>query len=286
MSDFDRVIKENIEAVFLPLLDKLFGLSIRNTFEIKDKVQRTVEREPDFLKRVIDYTGLEFILQLEFQTNNDPEMVYRMAEYKALLQRKYKLEVRQFVIYLGTRPVNMVTELQPRQQIRGFSLTNIHDLSIDNALNSEVPEEIILAILMDFRNADPVSIVRQIITKLRATASDETKLMRTIQQLLILSRLRNLQTITNKEIKNMPITYDITKDSLYLEGLEIGEEKGIEKGIEKGFEKGIEKGKQEGKDEVIVNALQLGVLTAEQIAEMVNVSGDYVTALQKRNSNK
>ena len=76
----------------------------------------------------------------------------------------------------------------------------------------------------------------------------------------------------------MPITYDITKDSLYLEGLEIGEEKGSEKG----FEKGIEKGKQEGKDEVIVNALQLGVLTAEQIAEMANVSVEYVLQLQKK----
>ena len=85
MGDYDKVIKENIEAVFLPLLEKFTGIKIVQSFEIKDKVQRTVEREPDFLKRIVDQSGKELILQLEFQTQDDHEMVYRMAEYRALL---------------------------------------------------------------------------------------------------------------------------------------------------------------------------------------------------------
>ena len=79
MGDYDRIFKENIEAVFLPLLEKLLNLPIKNTFEIKDKLQTTIEREPDFLKRVIDQQNNEFILQIEFQTQDDQEMVYRLA---------------------------------------------------------------------------------------------------------------------------------------------------------------------------------------------------------------
>ena len=80
MGDIDRIFKQNIGDIFLPLLDKYLGLSIKSTAEIKDKVQTTIEREPDFLKKVIDQQDQEFILQMEFQTTDDPEMVYRMAE--------------------------------------------------------------------------------------------------------------------------------------------------------------------------------------------------------------
>ena len=51
MGDFDKVI-ENIEAVFLPSVEKLFGIKINNPVDLPEKIQSTVEREPDFLKKV------------------------------------------------------------------------------------------------------------------------------------------------------------------------------------------------------------------------------------------
>ena len=70
--------------------------------EVKDKIQTTIEREPDFLKRIIDQDGKESpegilqrspwdlwcILQLEFQTTNDPKMIYRMVEYRGILLQR------------------------------------------------------------------------------------------------------------------------------------------------------------------------------------------------------
>ena len=64
MGDYDKIIKENIESIFLPLLEKFTGIKVVTSTEIKDKIQRTVEREPDFLKRITDQTGSEFILHL------------------------------------------------------------------------------------------------------------------------------------------------------------------------------------------------------------------------------
>ena len=59
MADFDKILKENIEAVFLPMVEKMLGISIKKIIEIKDKIQRTIEREMDFLKIIIDQNGSE-----------------------------------------------------------------------------------------------------------------------------------------------------------------------------------------------------------------------------------
>ena len=52
MGDFDGIFKENIESLFTPLLEKLLNISILKSREIKDKLLKTIEREPDFLKSV------------------------------------------------------------------------------------------------------------------------------------------------------------------------------------------------------------------------------------------
>lgn len=201
MGDFDKVIKENIEAIFLPLLEKLLGIRITKSDELKDKIQRTIEREPDALKLITDESGAQFILQLEFQTTDDPKMVYRMAEYKAILQRKYELPVRQFVIYLGAKSPQMPTELSDEEKITGFELKNIHQLATQETLDSDIPEEIILSILSDYPEADANQIIEKILIKLQKAAKDEMELQRSIQQLLILSRLRNLEVDIKKKDK-------------------------------------------------------------------------------------
>ncbi|MEL7145498.1 MAG: hypothetical protein AAFO69_03950 [Bacteroidota bacterium] len=265
MGDFDLIFKENIEAIFRPLLGKMLNISIKESFEIKDKIQTTIEREPDFLKRIVDEDDREFILHLEFQVTDNQEMVYRMAEYKALLQRKFKIPVRQHVIFLGVGTPMMRTQLLPEEQITGFDLQSIRDLSTESALSSEIPEEIILAILTDYPEIDAELVVRRIIEKLQQATTDELRLRRAIEQLLILSRLRKLQKVTKTTVDNMPITYDITEDELYQEGLE----------------KGLEKGAEKKERRLVERAIRKGVYTTEQIADMIDVDIEFVLAIQR-----
>jgi len=152
MGDYDKILKENIAQIFLPLLEKFTGIKIAKSEELKDKVQRTLEREPDFLRKVEDHNGSRYIIQLEFQSSDDSNMVYRMAEYKALLQRKYQIPVKQFVIYLGQKKPKMRTELQRDEQIIGFSLHNVHEIEPQTLTQSNIPEELILTILSNFKS--------------------------------------------------------------------------------------------------------------------------------------
>ena len=50
--DYDKILKENMEALILPLADKLLGLSLGPTEELPDDLQTTLERKPDLLKRI------------------------------------------------------------------------------------------------------------------------------------------------------------------------------------------------------------------------------------------
>jgi len=260
MGDYDKVIKENIEAIFAPILEKLLNISVAKSYEIKDKVQTTIEPEPDFLKRVIDHDGKQFILQIEFQTTNDPDMVYRMAEYKAILQRKFRIPVNQYVIYLGSGSPTMKTLLSVEEQITGFHLTNIKDLPTKSTLNSKIPEEIILTVLGDYPKSNASGMVDSILNRLKQVAKDEASLLKAVQQLLVLSRLRNLDDEIEQKVDNMPITYDIKTDRLY--------------------NKGVEEGKELTKIQMISKALELGLLNVEQIAEMANVPTGYVVSIQ------
>jgi hypothetical protein len=76
--DYDKIFKENIGNLFLALSEKYWGLKIVKSQELKDKLQTTLEVESDFIRWVETETGETFILQLEFQSQDDSEMLLRM----------------------------------------------------------------------------------------------------------------------------------------------------------------------------------------------------------------
>ncbi|HAA16418.1 MAG TPA: hypothetical protein DCE41_33820 [Cytophagales bacterium] len=260
MGEFDKILKENIEALLLPLSGKLLGIRIQATREVKEKLQSTIEREPDFLKWVTDDTGAEFLLHLEFQTQDDPKMVYRMAEYKALLLRKFEVSVRQFVLYLGVGQSKMVTDLPAGQEIKGYALKNLSEIPLDQTLHSSVPEEILLAILGDYPREEGVKVIKRIIERLWSLQSDETTRQHYLQHLVILSRLRKLDSITEEIADQMPITYDIETDHFY------------------------QKGRSREKEEIIKNMLADSSFSLEEIARLTNTSLAIVQKIQGGNT--
>ncbi len=251
-NDYDKILKENIAGLLLPLTEKYLGIKIKDSQELKDKLQTTIEKEPDFLRIVRTHTNEEFILHLEFQTRDEEGMIYRMQEYYGLLRRKHGLPVKQFVIYLGNKTSRMVSQLPPGEVFTGFALKSLKNYSCESLLDSQVPEEIILAVLADFNQQKPAQVIKRILERLREIGQEEITLRKYVRQLSILARLRNLTKETHKQVQDMGLLYDITKDYLYKEGLEKGEEKGVAK--------------------VIINMIKKGTMPLEQIADFTGVS--------------
>ncbi len=246
--------------MFLPLTAKYLGIRIVRSEELKDKLQTTIEKETDFVRIVETDRGEKFILHLEFQSVDEEGMVYRMQEYYGLLRRKYQLPVKQFVIYLGQKPSKMPTQLAPGEVFTGFTLQSLRDYDSQTLLASDVPEEIILAVLSNFKGRKPAGVLKDILRKLKEVSREEITLRKYVRQLAILARLRNLTQETQKQVTNMGLLYDITKDYLYQQGKEEMQEKAIE----------------------IIQLLQDGTMSPEKIAELTGVSIEYVQRMAEK----
>ncbi len=229
---YDRIFKENAQELFLPLVEKKLAVKIISYEALPEKVQKTTEREADFLYKVKTNKKKQFLLHIEFQNKNDPEMLARMQEYHGLFHRKYKLPMHHVVIYLGKRKPTMRNQMREEEIFRGFDLISIYEMNPEDFLSSQVPSVIMLALLTKFKRERTEAVLRLVLTNIKKQANQENDLKKYLEQLLILARIRNLENVTEKIIEDMPITYDIEKDGLY--------KKGVLKGIEQGSEKNHE----------------------------------------------
>ena len=280
---YDKILKENIEEILLPLAEKLLGISFKNSEEIPDKIQITIEREPDLLKIIEG----NYILHLEFQTADEKNMVDRMYVYHSFLWSKYHLPIKQYVIYIGEKKKDlvMVEVLEFEEFTFKYKLINMQDFKFEKFLESSKPEEIMLGILGDFHGITPKKAVKQILDKIYKIAPLPLQFGKYARQLEVLSNLRNFQLIIIKYLETMPIVYNLETDIRYQQGkgkgMEEGIEKGIEKGIEEGIEKGIEKGVINQKLKSIKNLIRSKLLTNQQIAAIEEVAVEFVENIER-----
>src|SRR5882757_1749942 len=70
---YDKILKENLEAVLPGLVRNLLGIHIVRSEVLPDNIQHTKERHPDVLKKVTDQAGETYVMHIEFQVKDEPE---------------------------------------------------------------------------------------------------------------------------------------------------------------------------------------------------------------------
>ena len=206
------------------------------------------------------------ILHIEIQSSNDSTMLHRMRLYHALFTLKYKYPIKQFVIYVGDDKLTMESELKEEEIYKGYELKDVRSYSSEGLTKSDIPEEIIMAVLGDFGNEPAEKVIGLIIERLRVVSQDEGKLGKYVYQLTTLSKLRKLEEITIKKVKDMALTIDLTDSVLYKEGEKAGENK--------------------TKRKMVLNLLKKGTFSIESIAELAEVSVEFVKSAQAEESKK
>ena len=211
-NDFDKIFKENFEQLLPHLLRKVLGLELPRLEDLKDKIQVTVEREMDNLKKAVhDDPRLDYGLHWEIQSA-DEDMRHRNLLYYALFVQKYSLPLKQIVIYVGNEKPKKVQ--QNGLELEGlrleYQVVNLREIPKDLFLSSDVPEDVVLAILGDFGSEQPEKVIRQILQHLFKLIGRVPRLEKYQRQLQTLSRLRKWEVQTQKEISAMPIQYNIS----------------------------------------------------------------------------
>ena len=254
---------ERRSGIIPALMSSVLGFRVKEAEIIREKLQQTKEKEADALRIITDPNGQKFILHLEFQVDDYPKMIYRMHDYWGLLKSKYDFPVRQFVVFIGSGQPKMKTVLAEDGNYFQFQLINITQFDYLRFLSSDNPEEVILAILSDFGKETPENALNKIVQRLEETKTDETTFKKHLRQLRVLSKLRKLDLKFDDMIQNMAKYIDAENDYLYI------------------------RGKHEEQEKVVVNLLLQTDFGLDKIANIANVTTEFVKSIkQKLSANK
>ena len=189
-------------------------------------------------------------------------MVYRMAEYYVMLERKYKLPVRQFVIFLGSATPQMTTRLDRPNLIFNFPLISFATLDYRLFLRSDRPEDVLLSVLANFDSDNADTALRQIIRRIEETSGGDFSLRKHINQLRVLAQLRNLGVKLKSAMDSIAQFISPEKDAFYLIG-------------------------QERTEERIVRSLLSEVdMSVERIAKLAGVTIEFVEQVRQKMTDK
>jgi hypothetical protein len=264
VNQYDKILQECIEDALPGLIKNILNINIEKSEELPDKLQHTKEREPDVLKKVTDENGRIFILQLEFQTTDESNMVYRMADYLIMLSRKYKLPVKQYVIFIGEGIPKMPDRLELETLSFRYNLIGISLIDYRIFLRSKNSDEKIFAILGDFGKDKPKTALTRISESIVQDTQGDLEKERRKNQLRILA---NLRSFTLEEMEVMEhIKFKVENDVYYRAGQEIGENKGLE----------------QGKIEVIKNLLAANKFSISEIANFASVDEIFVKKVRAK----
>jgi len=277
VNQYDKILRENLEAALPGLIKNLLGIHVVQAEELPDDVQHTKERKPDVLKKVIDSNGETFVLHIEFQATDEAEMALRMAEYYIMLSRCYKLPVNQYVIYLGEGAPHMANHIRTEHIHFKYQLISLSAIDYRLLLAADNPQEKMLAILADFGNSDHRQTVETIVKEVITSSQSDFSKQRHIQQLRILSQLRNFKPENIAIMDSIAKIFKKEKDIFYILGQRDGMERGMERGMEKGMERGMEKRTHEFVKTLLLNT----DFNIAKIANLVNVTPAFVRKVKK-----
>ncbi|MDW8087854.1 MAG: Rpn family recombination-promoting nuclease/putative transposase, partial [Candidatus Calescibacterium sp.] len=164
---YDSAIKTTFEKVALGVL-RVLGYEVVEIKPIPQEMQ-VGKLVADFLAIVKLKDGTEFILHVEFQTRNDPDMPKRMLRYFSIIFSGHNLPIRQIVIYLGNEELTMSNKIDMKSGGTSISyeyeIIDLKEVQAEKFLESEAPDVYLLAILG--RTEDISEVVRKIISRLR-----------------------------------------------------------------------------------------------------------------------
>lgn len=242
------------------IIEKVLKIHLVHSEDLPDKIQITRQKEADLLRKVTDQNGHTFVLHLEIQTRDDPDMAYRMLEYRIMAEQVYRLAVRQYVIYLGEKTSQMPTHVDSPGLKYQYTLISFRKLPYRLFLSSDKPEEKILAVLGNFGTEPPGQVLQSVISQIRDASKNNLTENQYLQQLRIIIQLRNLAKEFNKIMEPVATFFKEEKDPFFI--------------------KGKVEGKAEGKGEVVRNLLQTGRFTRSEIVALANVEEAFVRKIE------
>lgn len=258
-NQYDKIVKEIMDSVYMALSKKIIDADFNSVEELSNELHKTREKKTDFLRKIIyPNPAKNYILHVEAQSKDDPNMLYRMQEYHAMIHNKYKLPIVQVVFYFGRGFSKMINSYIYRKNSFHYELISIQEFSYKTFLDSDKSEELILAILADFEDKSKEEIVEMIFSRAKLIVNETNLMGKFVNQIEILSKLRNLDGFIQQFTQNI-MALDLKIEDTFT----------------------FKQGEKKKLDKMILSFYEKLKLTTIQIALAAEVSEQYVIDLIK-----
>lgn len=111
MGKYDITLKNMFSDLTDDILSYFLGIQHTKTEELNIEFPRVETRESDMVFKCSTNEGNIIAAHIEFQSDNDDKMPYRMLRYAVEIMEKYGLMPYQIVIYIGKNNLNMLDKI-------------------------------------------------------------------------------------------------------------------------------------------------------------------------------
>ena len=204
MHGYDTVLKSLLTGSENTLFERITG--VREGRWINIELPKVTQPRVDLLFETTESVdSARRIIAMELQSTNDPLMPVRMAEYSLSVYRVHEIFPEQYVLYVGSAPMRMPSELAGPNHICRYKIVDIRDLDAETLLNSPFPADNVIAILARYSNK--METIGRILSRIAKLEKSEAE--RVFSKLAIIAGLRRLEDTVKKEARQLPILDDI-----------------------------------------------------------------------------
>ncbi|WHE07047.1 Rpn family recombination-promoting nuclease/putative transposase [Thermoanaerobacterium thermosaccharolyticum] len=294
--NYDLTMKNIFSDMADDIMSYFLGLHYTKIDELNIEFARIERRDSDMIFKCTTDKG-NVAVHIEFQSENDGKMPYRMLRYSLEIMEKHNLLPYQIVVYIGKDNVKMENSLsydfgEQNTLNYKYKIINVGDIKYTDVLNTDYYDLYSLLPLMDQnrRKEEGEKYLERCVEAIKDIPLDINKKKDIAFKAEILSGIVYKKEVIEKVFSEVVRMFRIEESETYKmiieKGIEKGIKEGIEKGIEKGIKEGIEKGIEEGikkgaKEEKIAIAKKLlkNGMSIDKIAEITELSEDEIKKL-------
>jgi len=182
--------------------------------------------------------GDDVVLQVEFQTQPDPTMPRRMADYFLRIQKKFpQKQIKQVVLYLRTSGSPLVYETQFQSQGMTHCFEVVRLWEQPQALFWNAPGLLPLAILSQGAEVDAVATLQAIQNRIEEIVADGGMQSNLAAATAILAGLKLEADVIQQVMRSRTM-----RESTFYQAI-------LEEGRQEGRQEGLQVGRQEGRKE-------------------------------------
>ncbi len=264
---YDAALKELLRHCHAAILRDLLGIPVTSSTLMEERPRETTSvRSSDFLLRVVQEDGEEFLVLIEFQTYWQRNVPQRLLEYRARHVLREELDAITVVMLLRPSP-SATDHYHDREVDYRFRLVKPYELDAAEVLRENRVCLMPLTPLMQGGVDVAVEAERAIVdSDLTEEAKADMLTNMTLMAGLVSKDLARHLLKRRRDLMIQSFGYELIKQEGLEEGLKKGLEKGLKEGFKQGFQegleegllKGIERGRAEGREEGLMEGLGRG----------------------------